>query len=161
GRTRAGRCLRLYTKPDHDRRPEFDVAEVLRSDLAQTVLELRAAGVDPAAFDWFQRPPDSALAAADGLLRRLGALDDAARAVTLSARCRRMLAPPLHPRLARLVVEGEDRGVSEDAATVAALLSERDLLRASRARGMSSRGKDRHGPADVGPSDLVVRLEAL
>src|SRR5262245_35525922 len=52
GRTRPGRCLRLYTKPDHDRRPEFDVAEVLRSDLAQTVLELRAVGIDPAAFGW-------------------------------------------------------------------------------------------------------------
>ena len=38
GRTRDGRCLRLYTRHDHDLRPEFDVPEIRRSDLAEVVL---------------------------------------------------------------------------------------------------------------------------
>ena len=45
GRTRAGICLRLYTKHDFDGRPEHDAPEIRRLDLAETVLALRASGV--------------------------------------------------------------------------------------------------------------------
>ncbi len=44
GRTREGRAYRLYTKADFDARPEHETPELLRVDLTQTVLELRASG---------------------------------------------------------------------------------------------------------------------
>lgn len=125
GRTREGRCLRLYTAQDFNARAEHETPEVGRLDLAETVLELRAAGVaDLRSFDWFEAPSADALGAADALLRRLGATDGAGRVSEVG---RRMIRLPLHPRLARIVVEAESRGVAREACTVAALISERDI----------------------------------
>ncbi len=131
GRTRAGRCLRLYTKADFDRRPEHDAPEILRHDLSSMVLELRASDVDPRTLKWLDAPPAPALTAAEELLGRLGALD-AKGPVTSTGR--RMVRFPVHPRTARLLVEAEDRGAVDDAAVVAAILGERDLRVAQRAR---------------------------
>ncbi|HZI17413.1 MAG TPA: ATP-dependent helicase C-terminal domain-containing protein [Pyrinomonadaceae bacterium] len=125
GRTREGRCLRLYTAQDFALRPEFETPEVRRLDLSEAVLELRAAGVgDVLGFDWFEPPPAEAVAAADSLLGRLGAVDAAGR---LSETGREMLRLPLHPRLARLVIEAERRGVGREACLLAALAGERDI----------------------------------
>src|SRR5204863_437435 len=69
GRTRPGRCLRLYPRHDHDTRPAHELPEVRRLDLSETVLQLASLGVrDPAAFGWFEAPPQAALAAARELL---------------------------------------------------------------------------------------------
>src|SRR5215475_4498494 len=73
GRTRPGRCLRLYTKSDYETRPDHELPEIRRLDLAQTVLELRAAGL--ASLAWLEAPPEDAWRAADELLTRLGAID--------------------------------------------------------------------------------------
>lgn len=147
GRTRPGRCLRLYTKGDMLARPEYEAPEVARLDLAETTLELLAAGVsDPAAFAWFEAPPRAALDAALALLASLGAIDEA-RAVTATGR--RMLRFPVHPRLGRMIVESERRGVGDDGTALAALVGERDI-----GLGGPGRARDaRHG------SDLLALLD--
>ncbi|HEV7893834.1 MAG TPA: ATP-dependent helicase C-terminal domain-containing protein, partial [Pyrinomonadaceae bacterium] len=163
GRTREGRCLRLYTAQDFNARPEYETPEVRRLDLAETALELRAAGVeDLSAFEWFESPPPESLAAAETLLRRLGATDERG-GVTDAGRS--MLRMPLHPRLARIVVEAERRGVANDACTIAALISERDI-RAGRVRlgaggeeKSAGRETPRRGAERRGSSDLVELLE--
>jgi ATP-dependent helicase HrpB len=127
GRTRAGVCIRLYSRHDHDTRPEQQLPEIRRLELAGAVLELAAAGVyEPEAFEWFEAPNPAALAVARELLRSLGAITPEGR---LSERGRMMLRVPLHPRLARLLVAGVEAGVGEAAATAAALLAERPLRR--------------------------------
>jgi ATP-dependent helicase HrpB len=149
GRTRPGRCVRLYTAQDFAARPEFETPEVLRTDLAGTVLELHAAGVaDPRAFPWFEAPPDAALDTAERLLRRLGAIDAHGRMTETGDR---MLRFPLHPRLARLVVEAHARGVSEEGALVAALAGERDIRGRDPLGGRrgAARGTTSHGPSDL------------
>jgi ATP-dependent helicase HrpB len=149
GRTRPGRALRLYPREDFEARPAQDAPEIRRLDLSQAVLLLRGAGVeDPAALAWLDAPPAPALEAAELLLRRLGAVDPA-----LTNTGKRMLSLPLHPRLARLCVEGESRGVANQAALVAALLGERD----ARARG--ARGQGPSGPSDL--TELGERLERV
>ncbi|MBV9945611.1 MAG: ATP-dependent helicase HrpB, partial [Myxococcales bacterium] len=127
-RTRPGRCLRLYTRVDLEGRPEHDAPEIRRLDLAQTRLELAALGGGD--LPWFEAPPEPNVRAADDLLRRLGALDPAG---LLTATGRAMLRFAVHPRLARVVVEGERRGVADDACVAAALLGERDIRQAQRA----------------------------
>jgi ATP-dependent helicase HrpB len=123
GRTRAGICLRLYTEADLERRPERDAPEISRADLAETVLALAAAGApDPRTFGWFEPPPPAALQAAEELLSQLGAR---APDGTPSELGRRLLSFPVHPRLGRILVEGERRGVGPEAARAAAVLSER------------------------------------
>ncbi len=128
GRTAPGRCLRLYTRRDFEHRPEHHVPDVQRLDLASTLLELRTAGVhDLAGFEWFEPPSLASIDAAERLLLRLGATTAVGGALTQLGR--HMAAFPLHPRHARVLLEGARRGATELGATVAALLSERPLRR--------------------------------
>ncbi|HEX8140964.1 MAG TPA: ATP-dependent helicase HrpB [Pyrinomonadaceae bacterium] len=155
GRTRAGRCLRLYTAQDFEARPAHETPEIKRLDLAETALEIHAAGInDMESFGWFEPPPPPALDAAQSLLRRLEAIDDAGRLTTTG---RSMLRLPLHPRLSRLVVEAERRGVASDACIVAALISERGI----RARNplLDARERQKIHARPHGDSDLLAMLD--
>jgi ATP-dependent helicase HrpB len=151
GRLRAGRCLRLYTRHDHDSRPWQDKPEILRADLCETSLALHAIDAQLTAADWLQAPPPEAWSAAEELNGWLGALD--ARG-SLTEIGQRMLHFPLHPRLARLLVQAEALGVPRRGAALAALLSEREIWLGARAR-FDSRMRD----VEAGPSDALDRLE--
>lgn len=81
GRTRPGRVLRLYTKHDHDMRRAYEVPEIGRTDLAGAALELHGAGLAGlTGLRWFEPPPEPAVAAAEALLVRLGAVTAATNA---------------------------------------------------------------------------------
>jgi ATP-dependent RNA helicase HrpB len=149
GRTRAGHVFRLYTEGDWAARREHDRPEIERADLSDALLLLHGAGVRDAAWlDWLDAPPAAALAAAESLLGALGARDEHGELTDVG---QRMLALPLHPRLARLVVEGEAQGVGDGACLVAALLGERDI----RLDARTSFGDARAGARGLrGPSDL-------
>ncbi len=153
GRTREGVCLRLYTRHDFETRPEHDLPEIRRLDLAETVLSLKTSGVPSvSAFPFFEAPTPASLEAAQSLLALLGALQpDGA----LSDVGRRLVDFPVHPRLGRLLLEAERRGVSEEGAVLAALLGERDIRREARA-GFGGRGRQAN---TSGPSDLLEMLE--
>ena len=125
GRTRPGRVLRLYTQGDFGSRPEYDTPELLRLDLSEPLLLLHGAGVrDAGELPWLDAPAPSALEAAENLLLCLGALETGG---ALSAIGQRLLSFPVHPRLGRVIVEGERRGVAEQTCLIAALLGERDI----------------------------------
>lgn len=157
GRTRPGRCVRLYTKHDHDARPEHDAPEVQRMDLADVALALHASGErDLRAFPWFEAPGPASVDAAERLLRDLGALDEGG---ALTATGRSMLALPTHPRLARVVVEGALRGLLVVSAGAAAVLGERDLVMSRRGGIGGSRDQD-WSPSN-GRSDVLAALDAL
>jgi len=151
GRTRPGRALRLYTRHDFDTRRAREAPEIARADLAEAALELHAQGFARLAdVPWFEAPPPVALAAAEDLLLRLGAVDAAGAVTGLG---RRMLRFPAHPRQARLLVEAEDRGVEREGALVAALLGARELR-------LDKRGP--RGAARIAAdSDLVEDLDAM
>jgi ATP-dependent helicase HrpB len=151
GRTRPGSCLRLYTEHDFLGRPEHDAPEIHRLDLAETILALRASGVaDMKAFPFFEAPPAAALEAAEDLLRLLGAVDATGKVTPVG---RAALRFPVHPRLGRLLVEAERRGVGADGALLAALIGERDIRGESRAQLGPNRLASR---AVAGPSDLLA-----
>ncbi|RKH24868.1 ATP-dependent helicase HrpB [Corallococcus praedator] len=154
GRTRAGHCVRLYTQHDFDGRPDQEAPEIRRTDLAETVLSLRASGVkDLTTFPFFEAPPAPAMEAAETLLRRLGAVDSGGKVTDVG---QRLLRFPVHPRQARVIVEGERRGVGADAALLAALMGERDIRREARA---NLGGGGRAAAIVSGPSDLLELLE--
>jgi ATP-dependent helicase HrpB len=115
GRSGPGRCLRLWDA--RDRLRAHREPEIARVDLAGPLLEVTAWGGDPRAFDWFEAPPAHAVDAALELLQRLGAVDGT-RLTPLGERMRRL---PLHPRLARVLVE---TGGAARAAAACAVLSE-------------------------------------
>ncbi|BBF94830.1 ATP-dependent helicase HrpB [Blastochloris tepida] len=125
GRTEPGVCWRLWDEPQTMSLPAFATPEILAADLASLVLDLAAWGVtDPATLAWLDPPPAGAWAEARALLVELDALDAGGR-LTEEGRALRRL--PLHPRLARMVVDGARAGAAGLAAEVAAILSERGL----------------------------------
>jgi ATP-dependent helicase HrpB len=151
GRLAEGVCLRLYTQHDHDSRTMHDKPEIVRADLCETLLALKAAGVQLEPSDWLQAPPVEAMRAAQDLLERLGASDAHG---ALTERGRHMTRLPVHPRLAAIALQAQSEGRLEEGCALAALLGERDIVRQARARFGESR-------ADVqtGPSDALDRLE--
>ena len=135
-RQRSGRCgrlgpgiaIRLYTEDDFDARPEFTDPEILRTNLASVLLQMAAmdlgTGLEGVEAFPFVDPPDRR-AVADGLalLEELGALDaDGA----LTAVGRSLAALPLDPRMARMVVEADQRGVLDEVLVIAAGLTIQD-----------------------------------
>jgi ATP-dependent helicase HrpB len=157
GRTQSGKVIRLYTRHDFDSRQEQDVPEIKRADLTETVLMLHGAGVkDAGRFEWFEPPADSALRAAEGLLVKLGAVNENGVISDIGAR---MLQLPVHPRLARLIIEGEKLQVAEDSTLLAALISERDIRLDVRADFGILRSKTREHAS--GPSDLLELLDCF
>ena len=111
GRTGPGRVLRLYSIEDYLRRPDHDLPEIVRSDLSQLCLALRAMRIDD--IEWLDAPPAAAVQSAESLLDRLGATE---------ARVYQLARYPLHPRLSRILSAAMERGVGEDGCIAAALL---------------------------------------
>jgi ATP-dependent helicase HrpB len=123
GRTRPGVCIRLWSASAHRARPEQTEPEIRRVDLAGVVLQLFGLHeTDVTRFPWPESPREESVQQALALLRRFEAIDDAG----LTPLGRALARLPVHPRLGRLLVEGERRGVLDRAALAAALLSERD-----------------------------------
>jgi ATP-dependent helicase HrpB len=149
GRTGPGRCVRLWAESEPIE--PFELPEIRRVDLAPTVLSLHAWGKpDVREFGWFESPDEAVLAAAERLLQMLGALDSAGQITPIG---RRLSNVPAHPRLARLLLAASDAGRPADGATLAALLSEKDLLL-----------PDPSGPREtrtVADSDLIYRMMLL
>lgn len=127
-RTGPGLCIRLYSQGDFDTRPAEDTAEILRADLCQTLLELKAYGIrNEQDFEWFEAPAASALQRSAATLHRLGALDSAGVAAELTGVGKKMARFPAHPRVARLLLEAERHGCTREAIALAAILSESEL----------------------------------
>ncbi|NYJ04981.1 ATP-dependent RNA helicase HrpA [Petropleomorpha daqingensis] len=124
GRTADGIAIRLYTEEDFLARPEFTDPEILRTNLASVLLQMAALDLGDVGEFPFVDPPDRR-AVADGLalLEELGALD-ADRRLTDAGRA--LAALPLDPRIARMVVEADRRGVLEEVLVIAAGLTIQD-----------------------------------
>lgn len=127
GRLEAGVCYRLWPEGRH--LLAQSAPEIAEADLAPLALELARWGCrDPAQLSWLDPPPPATYAQAVELLEQLGALDRDRR---ITAHGKRMADLPLHPRLAHMILQGERIGAGRTACEIAALLSERDLLRKS------------------------------
>ncbi len=146
GREAPGVAIRLWTTALHRGLAPFDRPEILQAELSGLALDCAAWGAAPADLPFPDAPPAGPLAAAQALLAELGALDADGR---ISALGRQMAVLGAHPRLAAMMLAAESPGEAAMAADLAALLEERDPLRAPVGRGSEA-------PADIG-----LRLAAL
>ncbi len=157
GRTAPGCCIRLWSELEHRARPVQELPEVRRLDLSEIALTLKAAGyTDLAAFPWVERPDPKSLARAEVLLRDLGAADEQTGAITELGR--RMLAFPVHPRYARMLVAAETYGGARQVALIAALTQGRDILVRRTDRDAGERRDDLFG--ERADSDFFVLMRA-
>ncbi len=142
GRTAAGVCYRLWTRGEEGALSAFPPPEIAAGDLTGLALELALWG-GGSGLAFLTPPPAPALAEARALLADLGALEPVAApggaepALRITDHGRRLAEMPLHPRLAHMLALA-----GKPAATLAALLAERDPLRGA-------------------PPDLALRLAAL
>lgn len=113
-RTGPGIVVRLYSEDDFARRPAQDKPEILRRELSQLMLDVQAMRREVGELPWLDAPPAEAIEAARALLDQLGASCEIGR---------RMAALPLHPRLARMVIEADRRGARREASRLVARLS--------------------------------------
>ncbi|WP_040671757.1 ATP-dependent helicase HrpB [Rhodobacter ferrooxidans] len=134
GRVAPGVCYRLWTRGEDGALAAFAPAEIEVADLTGLALELALWGGD-GGLAFLTPPHPGVLAEARALLAALGALDASGR---ITDHGRALAALPLHPRLGHMLL----RAGGAQAATLAALLAERDPLRGA-------------------PADLALRMAAI
>ncbi len=183
GRTAPGRCLRLWSRSEHDERPPQELPEIKRLDLAEVVLTLKAAGVeDLRKFRWLEAPSEISLHHAEELLEDLGALRRRTGVAPVSNQeapaqaeqengdrrdaCptsitpigRKMLAFPAHPRYSRMLLAAQEYGCVYQACLVAALTQGRDLLMRGGGKEVATDREDLLG--EKASSDFWILMRA-
>ncbi|GMH39385.1 hypothetical protein BSKO_07283 [Bryopsis sp. KO-2023] len=127
GRTGPGKCFRLYTESafKNEMLPT-SIPEIQRSNLAMTVLTLKAMGInDLLGFDFMDPPPPSTLITALEQLYNLGALDEEGMLTRLG---RKMAEFPLEPPMSKVLIASVDLGCSEEILTILAMLSAQNIF---------------------------------
>lgn len=122
GRTRPGKCFRLYTEDAFKKElNEQSYPEILRSNLANTVLELKKLGIDDLVhFDFMDPPAPETMMRALEELNYLGCLDDDGNLTPLG----RMASDfPMDPMLAVMLINSPNFYCSNEILSLAAMLS--------------------------------------
>jgi len=127
GRLRNGVCYRLWSEGTQASLAPQTAPEIVHADLAPLALELACWGaLDAATLRWLDPPPTAPLAQARALLGQLSAIDAAGR---ITPHGRRLAAVGAHPRLAHMLLEAGRFAGTRLACDIAAILSERDVVR--------------------------------
>lgn len=151
GRTGPGQCYRLYSVDCFDSMPDESVPEIQRTNLANTVLYLKALGIeDVLSFDFLDPPSVAQLLQALTQLHTLGALTARGE---ISGLGRLMSHFPLDPNLSRVLMEAATRECDcvEEAVEVAAALCVENIWMFPR--------RDRGGQQDKGSQPHSSRIE--
>jgi ATP-dependent helicase HrpB len=155
GRTAPGVCMRLWSRDEHAHRAVQELPEIKRLDLSEVVLTLKASGVeDLRKFRWLEKPDEISLTHAEELLTDLGAIHDN----KITEVGRKMLAFPLHPRYARMLLAAQEYGCVHQACLVAALTQGRDLLLRNCGKEVDSAREDLLG--EKASSDFWILMRA-
>jgi len=141
GREAEGFAIRVWSTALHRGLPAYDRPEILEAELSSLVLDCAAWGTAPGDLAFQDKPPVGALAAGGALLQDLAALDGQGR---ITQTGRDMARIGAHPRLAAMMVAATTPRQAALAADLAALLEERDPLRAPEA-----------------PADIASRIAAI
>ncbi|KAJ0976429.1 hypothetical protein J5N97_018394 [Dioscorea zingiberensis] len=148
GRTQPGKCFRLYTERSfsNDLQPQT-YPEILRSNLANTVLTLKKLGIDDLVhFDFMDPPAPETLMRALEVLNYLGALDDDGNLTKLGEI---MSEFPLDPQMAKMLVVSPDFNCSNEILSISAMLSVPNcFLRPREAQKAADEAKARFGHID-------------
>jgi len=122
GRTQPGKCFRLYTEKsfNEDLQPQT-YPEILRSNLANTVLTLKKLGIDDLVhFDFMDPPAPETLMRALEVLNYLGALDDDGNLTQLGEM---MSEFPLDPQMSKMLAISPKYNCSNEILSISAMLS--------------------------------------
>lgn len=120
-----GKVFRMWNKMDEISMPDFEIAEIHRTDLADALLLLAEQGItDFQKFSWFETPKADRILLATNQLKKWQALTEKNQITEIG---KRMSKLPIAPRLARFLIEAETIGCTDFACTMAATLSEQNI----------------------------------
>ncbi len=122
GRTGPGKCYRLYTEEAFNNEMLLNtVPEIQRTNLGNTVLTLKAMGInDLLGFDFMDPPPPQTLITAMESLYSLGALDEEGLLTRLG---RKMAEFPLEPQMSKTLIASVDLKCSDEVLSIVSMLS--------------------------------------
>ena len=122
GRTKPGKCFRLYTKESYEKElKKSSIPEILRSNITSVVLNLLKLGIqDLVHFDFIDPPAPETMMRAIEMLNYLGAMDDEGKLTELGSQMNQF---PLEPELSKMVLAGVKYKCINDILTIAATLS--------------------------------------
>ncbi len=124
GREAAGICIRLYAEDDLKQRPEFTQPEILRTNLASVILQMKALKLSEInRFPFLEPPDDKMIRSGIRSLHELGALDANEK---LTAIGQRLTQLPLDPQFARMLLAAEQFDCVDEVLTIVAALSIQD-----------------------------------
>ncbi|XP_015968870.1 probable pre-mRNA-splicing factor ATP-dependent RNA helicase DEAH2 isoform X1 [Arachis duranensis] len=148
GRTQPGKCFRLYTEKsfNNDLQPQT-YPEILRSNLANSVLTLKKLGIDDLVhFDFMDPPAPETLMRALEVLNYLGALDDDG---TLTKLGEIMSEFPLDPQMSKMLIVSPEFNCSNEILSMCAMLSAPNcFVRPREAQKAADEAKTRFGHID-------------
>ena len=122
GRTKPGKCFRLYTEPAYHSLLSTTIPEIQRSNLAPVMLQLKALGIDNIVrFQFLTPPPSKLVVRAFELLFSLGAVDDYAKLTKPLGT--RMAELAIEPMMAKVLLEATRFGCLSEILTIAAMTS--------------------------------------
>lgn len=108
GREAPGKCWRLYTERDYLALDEANTPEILRSDLSQSLLTMKARGVDDIMnFPFLTRPPRESLEKALLQLFNIQALQETGKISDIGLQIAKL---PLTPPLGRVLLAAAEHG---------------------------------------------------
>jgi ATP-dependent helicase HrpA len=124
GRVSAGVCIRLYSEENFQSRPQFTEPEILRTNLAAVILQMKALKLGKIEdFPFLSRPNARQIADGYQTLLELGAVTPEFELTPLGAKLARL---PIDPRIARMILAGQSEGVENEVLIIAAALSVQD-----------------------------------
>ncbi|XP_058418681.1 probable ATP-dependent RNA helicase DHX35 isoform X3 [Diceros bicornis minor] len=127
GRSRSGKCYRLYTEEAFDKLPQSTVPEMQRSNLAPVILQLKALGIDNVLrFHFMSPPPAQSMVQALELLYALGGLDKDCRLTEPLGM--RIAEFPLNPMFAKMLLESGNFGCSQEILSIAAMMQIQNIF---------------------------------
>jgi ATP-dependent RNA helicase DDX35 len=122
GRTRPGKCYRLYTETAFEHLEEATFPEIQRSNLAPVLLQLLNLGItNLVRFDYLSAPPSKLIVRALDLLYSLGALDTNGRLTKPMGT--RMAELPLEPMLAKALLNAPTFSCISEMLTISAMMT--------------------------------------
>ncbi|NOT42628.1 MAG: ATP-dependent helicase HrpB, partial [Alphaproteobacteria bacterium] len=137
GRVAPGVCYRLWEETETRALTPYTPPEILTSDLSPFALDLALWGErDASRLKLLDPPPASTFAEAQDLLRELDAIDADKRITVHGRACATFGA---HPRLAHMMLRAKELGEGATAAALAAILSERDVIRGTKDADLRTR----------------------
>ncbi len=124
GRLGPGVCFRLYDEEDFRQRPEFTEPEILRTNLAAVILQMKSLNLGRIEDFPFVEPPDGrSVRSGYDTLTELGALDEQENLTSLGAEMARL---PIDPRLSRMLMAADKEGCLAEVLVISSALAVQD-----------------------------------